>query len=101
MARIKRRDEEALLARAAAVFAQHKRILTGFVLSRTELRKLEHMGVVEKRLMRTDAGSYIYMWGLVRMPQVAAANELQVPDRQPAGKLRPAQRYRLRRSEQS
>lgn len=101
MARIKRRDEDRLLAKAAAVFDQHKRILTGFVLTRRELRKLERMGVVEKRLMRSDTGSLIYLWGLVRMPRVTADNELRVPDQQPTGNLKPGQVYRLRRSKQS
>lgn len=96
MARIKKRQEGALLAKAVAVFSKHKHVVTGFILSRRELRKLECMKVIEKRIMRTDAGSIVYVWGMVRMPKIAAANDLQVPEKQLAPNMKPGFFYRLR-----
>lgn len=70
MPKIKRRHENALLAKAVKVFSGTRYIYTGQELTRKELRKLERLGVVDKQLMSTDKGAYLYRWGMVRMPQL-------------------------------
>jgi len=72
MAKIKRRHEQELVAKAERVFSQQARILTGHGLSRRELRKLERLGIVKKRLVRTNAGSLTWLWNRVCMPRIAA-----------------------------
>lgn len=98
MPKIKRKDEEALLAKAAAVFAERQKIFTGQGLTRRELHKLERMGIVDKRLMSTDTGSMLYFWGMVRPPAVEPADQVHASiDRPWPEKLKRGIMYRLKR----
>lgn len=59
-------DEE-MLKRAEAIFNEFDSIVTGHGLNRRELRQLERMGYIEKRLMKNkDTGSLIYEWKPVK-----------------------------------
>ena len=99
MPKIKRRDEKALLAKAAAVFAERPKIFTGQGLTRRELRKLEGMGIVEKRLMNAGSGSMLLVWGMVRGTSVEPADKVHVSiDRPWPEKLKQGTMYRLKRS---
>lgn len=56
---------EELSRKANVIFAQAKNstILTGWGLSRKELRKLEREGLIEKQLMKhKETGQVIYQW---------------------------------------
>ena len=98
MPKIKRRDEEALLAKAAAVFAERQKVFTGQGLTRRELRKLEGMGIVEKRLMNTGTGSMLLVWGMVRSPTVEPADKVHASiDRPWPEKIKQGIMYRLNR----
>lgn len=98
MSKIKRRDEEALLAKATAVFAERQKIFTGQGLTRRELRKLEGMGIVEKRLMNTGSGSMLLVWGMTRSPTIEPADKVHASiDRPWPEKLKQGIMYRLKR----
>ena len=76
MPKIKRRHEDALLRKAVKAFDTGRQIITGELLTRRELRKLERMGIVERQLMRNkDTGAYIYGWGMVRRPQMTGIEQ--------------------------
>lgn len=98
MPKIKRRHEDALLAKAAAVFAERQSVFTGQGLSRSELRKLQCMGIVDKALMITDAGNNLYVWKMVRPLAVEAATTLDTSINRPwPEKLKRGILYRLKR----
>ena len=98
MPKIKRKHVNALLAKAAAVFAERQTVFTGQGLGRSELRKLERLGAVQKHLMTTGAGNYLYVWKRARPIAIEPAATLDASINRPwPEKIKRGIVYRLRR----
>lgn len=96
--KIKRKHVNALLAKAAAVFNERQAVFTGQGLTRSELRKLENMDVVQKTLMSTGTGSNLYAWKRVRPIAMAPAATLDASINRPwPEQLKRGILYRLKR----
>jgi len=96
--KIKRKHVNALLAKAVAVFNERQTVFTGQGLTRSELRKLENMDVVQKTLMSTGAGNNLYAWKRARPITVEPATTLDTSINRPwPEQLKRGILYRLRR----